>query len=973
MGEALFVLAKAVVNDAVICLFWKIVKICFLREPESIAHHKKIIMHIKENIWRVAKSAVYTLLLAGLFACSSPTDLQLVERAKDYLSQNKMREARIELKNALQENPKHAEARYLLGDIYLRLGDVASAEKEFKRAIDAGWPEGQVRIGIARARLISNALQALLDETGVKDDYPVSVKANLYALHALAQVGLGRMDQAEQLMAKASGLDADALYVLKSGVLIGFATGDTTAANEMMKRAMTMHGGEQEILLLSAIVAASNANQAEARATYQKVVALDPQNMVTVYGRKARLSLAQQYVLNKKLDQAEAMLEPLFRQRENDPEVNYVGGFIAVKQGNLDLAEKRLLLVLKVVPEYVQAKLLLGFVHYAQGKYEQAVYYIARYVSAEPDNVWARKLLGRAYSKLGQRDNAQATLAPALENNAGDAELLELVGLLQLQAGDAVSGIKELERAAKLAPENLALKNKLVRAYIFTGETDRAVKALNAMLAEGGDKKQGQTLLISAHLKAKQYASAISIVQEMLQDYAGDPDVLVLAGNVYEASRNYSEARLYFKRALQAEPGHLLAGLFLARLEEFEGNINEAGLIYRRLVEVDKRDINALLALARLAEMQNKSQEMVRWLQQAAERAPQDIISRTALVEHYLSRQQLREVGLVLKEAVKIAPDDNALLALAAQLGMAEGRYSEALLSLNRLVSKVPDSIYARTLLAELYFKLDQQADARQQLGIVLTKQHDYVPALVLAASLASRSGAFDEALGYAKKVQKIQPDLYVGYELAGDALMSKNEYAAAKFNYEQAWQRKPQAALLIKQSDALARAGSTAEAVRVLLSWLEQNPGDSRVRLSLAVLFQELKQNSKSIENYEKLLKVEPDNAMVLNNLAWLYSLENNPRALELAKKASKLRPNDSGVQDTYGWILIQQGRAEEGRHILEKVIRRLPNVPEVQYHYAVALLKTGEVAEAHKILAKLIKGGRAFEGREEAEKLLE
>ena len=929
-------------------------------------------MHIKESVWQGIKRVVCVLLITGLLACSGPTAQQLVMSARDYLSQNKIREATIELKNALQENPKHAEARYLLGEIYLKLGDAASAEKEFKRAADAGWPEGQARIGIARAKLISNALQALLDETGVEGDYPAGVQANLYALHALAQAGLGHLDQAEQLMNEASNLDADALYVLKSTILIRFATGDVAVANEIMKRALAIHGDEQEILLLGAIVATGNARRAEAREIYQKIIALEPQNIVTLYGRKARLGMARLEVLSKNFDQAEAVLKPLFGQRADDPEMNYVGGFIAVKRGDFDLAEQRLLLVLKVVPEYAQAQLLLGFINYAQGKYEQAAYYIARYVSAMPDDVWARKLLGRAYSRLGQRDNAQAALAPALKDNTDDAELLELAGLLQLQAGDAVSGIKELERAVKVAPENLALKNKLAKAYIFTGETARAVNALNDMLAKGGDKKQGQALLISAYLNAGQYASAMNIVQQMLRDYTGDPDVLVLAGRVHEIGKGRSEAREYFNQALRISPDHLSANLFLARLEALEGNIGKAESMYKKLAKENVQDINALLALARLAEVQNQPQAMVHRLQQAAERTPQDLVSRTALIEYYLGRGLLREAGMMLREAVKIAPDNNILLDLAARLSMAEGRYSEALSSLNKLVSKEPSSVYARTLLAELYFKLGQLADARQQLNIVFKKQDDYVPALALAASLALRSGAFDKALGYAKKIQRIQPDLYVGYDLAGDALMSKKEYEAARLDYERAMKRKPLPGLIIKQSRALVQAGSSAEAVGLLSSWLERHPDESRVRLSLATLLQGLKQNSKAIENYEKLLEVEPDNAVVLNNLAWLYSLENHPKALELAKKASKMKPGDSGVQDTYGWILVQQGRAEEGRYILEKVIRELPDVPEVQYHYAAALLKTGDVAEAHKILKQLIADGKQFEGRDEALKLL-
>ena len=516
------------------------------------------------------------------------------------------------------------------------------------------------------------------------------------------------------------------------------------------------------------------------------------------------------------------------------------------------------------------------------------------------------------------------------------------------------------------------MRSKLASAYILAGETENAIKELNIILAEGDSKKQAEALLISAHIKAENYDKAIDVVLDMVQQNPENPTVLSLAGNVFVASNDRPEARKYFNKALQIKPGYIQATMLLARLEELDGYPAKAKALYKQLADTNTKDVTPLIALARLAGSQKQTEEMLVWLEQARKRDPEDIKSRRILAEYYLRKRQFEKAGLLIKEAIKIAPRDNMLLVMQARLQMGEGQYNKALSSLNKLVIRVPDSVFVRALLGEAYIKLDQPTDARRQLGIVLEKQPYYVSALVLMGGLELQSGNYDQAMQYAGQIQKTQPDLYLGYEIAGDASMAKKDYVAAKVGYEQAWERKQLTGLAIKLSEASTRSGKFEEATKPLLAWLSNNPDDARILQFLGVAYQNVKQNGKAIEAFEKVLAIQSGNVVALNNLAWLYSLAGNPKALELAERAYKASPDDSGVQDTYGWILVQQGQVEKGRRILERVMKTLSGVPEVQYHYSVALLKSGEEAQARKILGKLLGSGKSFEGREAAEQLM-
>ncbi|MDH5387395.1 MAG: PEP-CTERM system TPR-repeat protein PrsT [Gammaproteobacteria bacterium] len=925
----------------------------------------------KKLVW--ANKLFILITVLTLLGCGPDVnDQQMVQTAKTYLEQNKLREAALELKNALQSNPDNPEARYLLGIINLDVGDAASAEKEFRRAADAGWQEGLCRTGQARAMIYNREFQNVIDEIKVKDDYQASTRANLYALHALAKASLGNIDQAIEILDTATEIDKNAFHVLKSAIEIHLAKNHIEHATDILNKALLSYEKNPEILLLSAAISIRSKNFAKASNAYKEVIKHDSDKLVTIYGRQARLALARLEILNKELDNATTTLLPLFRQNTNDPETNFVGGLLAFEQGNLSLAEERLLTVLKSAPVHAPTQLLLGTVNYAQEDYEQSAYYIAKYVTAVPDNLAARKLLGQSYIKLGQHTEAQATLQPGLDAGSNDAELLALVGLSQLQAGNFASGIDDLQKAVKSAPENLTLRSELAKAYITAGETENAVKELNALLAKEGNKRQAEALLVSAHIKAEQYDKAIDVVLNMLQEIPNDPAVLSLAGTVFVLSNDKPEARKYFIKALQIKPDHVPATMLLAKLEEIEGHPAQAETLYKKLADLNKEDIAPLMALARLADIQNKTDKMLEWLEMARVATSTDIRPHKILAEYYLREKQLAKVDSLIREALKITPRDNTLLLLQAKLQIAENQNNKALSTLNELITRSPKSSLARTMLVEVYLKLDQPSDARRQLDIVLENQPYYLPALILMANLELQSGNYVNALVFAEKIQKIKPDLYLGFELAGDASMMKKDFVAAKHNYEQALQHNKSSELAIKLSETSARTGNFEAATKPLLTWLSDHPNEARVLQFLGAAYQNMKQDKKAADTYEKVLEIQSDNVVALNNLAWLYSLVDNPKSLELAERAYNINPNDAGIQDTYGWAMVQQGQANKGRQILEQAMKSLSKVPEVQYHYAVSLLKSGEEKEARIILEKLLKSSSSFVGREEAEQLI-
>jgi len=162
------------------------------------------------------------------------------------------------------------------------------------------------------------------------------------------------------------------------------------------------------------------------------------------------------------------------------------------------------------------------------------------------------------------------------------------------------------------------------------------------------------------------------------------------------------------------------------------------------------------------------------------------------------------------------------------------------------------------------------------------------------------------------------------------------------------------------------------ADAQRPLEQFLAQRPLDSDVRMTLAESYREAADPRESISEYEQVLSAEPQNAIALNNLAWVYFQAGDSRAEATARKAQELLPENGSVQDTLGWILVNSGSVDEGIDVLRQAVSLEGGRGEISYHLAVALSKAGQVDEARRTLEEILATDEKFTSRDEAEKLL-
>ena len=86
----------------------------------------------------------------------------------------------------------------------------------------------------------------------------------------------------------------------------------------------------------------------------------------------------------------------------------------------------------------------------------------------------------------------------------------------------------------------------------------------------------------------------------------------------------------------------------------------------------------------------------------------------------------------------------------------------------------------------------------------------------------------------------------------------------------------------------------------------LEKEPQNSRMMLALAMLYQQTNQIDKATALYEKLLQLNPDNLIAVNNYAWLLceNKQQYQEALKWANRGLEKAPNYIDLIDTRGMI---------------------------------------------------------------------
>ena len=904
------------------------------------------------------------LLSAGMVGCSrSQTTEELLAEAQNYVQKGDRKAALIQLKNAVAQSPDNVEARLRLGTLSLESGDLASAEKEFRKAASLGAPLEKTLPQLARILFSQGKYKEILDEVTPEK---AKASAELLARRGDAYLGMGEPDKAKEAYDAALAVNPNSGDALIGMARHAVASNDLQSTERLVEEATTRDPRNAETWMMKGNLLRSTGKAKEALAAYDKVLAINPAH------RSAYVEKAYVHIGTNDLAAAKADLDAARKEIGSDLNITYAQALLDYTGGKNAEAKESLQKILKVAPEHMPSVLLAGAVELNLGGNQQAEQHLRKYLETSPNNVYARKLLAQVLLKSNQPAEASAVLAPALKDGSKDAQLLALTGQSYLQSRDFAKASAYLEQASALAPGAASIRTSLGLSKLGQGDFDQGIGELDRAATLDPKSTDAGIALVQAELSRRQYDKALSAVQALEKAQPNDPLVHNLKGGVYLGKQDLKSARASFERAVALNPTFFPAVSNLARLDIAEKNLGGARKRFEAMLAKDKKNIDAMSALAAMELQQGRNAEATTWLEKSQAENPEAIQPAVMLGTHYLRNKQADKALALARKTVAVNPSSPDLLDLLGQAQIATKDYPAALESFSKLANAMPKAPMVQMRLAAVNTLMKNDAAAADNLKRALALDPKFMQARVAQVELAMRSGKQDEAMAAIRQIQKDEPKSPLGFQLEGELLVNQQKMAPALAAFERAYALSNAPADLIKVTEIMKRTGKEGEAQARLVKYHSANPKDQVVGLVVADSYLAKSQYKQAIGSLEAVLKVNPSNAAALNNLAYAYQQEKDARALPTAEQAYKLAGQNPAIMDTLGWILVEKGDTARGVELLRKAVAAAPDAQDLRYHLAAGLARAGDKAGARKELEKTLASGKPFATMEDAKSLM-
>lgn len=881
----------------------------------------------------------------------------------------------IQLKNALQADPRMVSAHLLLGRAYLQNGQADAAQESLETALRLGAARSQVALLLARAMVDQGKPKEVLDRF-TPESVPPNERAELLVVRGEALKQQGDYKGATQSFEAARATDPGSTTAALALADAYARQGRPVEAKRLVDEAVARVPGEARVWYSKAAVLHAARDFDGALQAYAKALEIQPKN---TEARVGRVSLLFDLGRDK---EALPDLDYLKRESPQEPRGAYYRALYANKIGDGKSTQAALTevtaLLDPVPPDILRARapemLMIGaLAHHGLGESEKAIRYLEAFIQANPGNPGARKLLASIYISRKEHARAIDTLEVGVRHAPKDPQLLALLASAYMAVGKNQMAARFLEQAMETGGGSPDVNATLGFNLLQSGQQELGIQYLQRAFDKDSSRGNLGTSLAVLYVRRGEHKKAAVVIDKLLQRQPDNAVVLNLSGATKAALGDRAGARVAYEKALRSDPMLSAARLNLAKLDKAEGKMDAARNRLLALNKEDGKSTQPMYELALLESQAGRMAEAIRWLERLRAADPGHVAGGLLLAELDIQSGQSKKALEVLQALQPVAQnnlDVNGALATALIINDDRKGAQTVLTRMTRVAEYDPAWQHR---IAQLQVQAGNTPGAVYSLDKALTADAKYLPARVLQVEIDVSENRLDQAENRARAILASHPADGEGYRLLGDIAIRRGKYSDGAGMYRNALAKSATTPNALRVFNATLAAGDAKGATAFLENWVKSHPADGVTQQALAEGYLRQGEYAAARSRYEALLGTGVEAPSVLNNLAVISDrLGDGAKALDYAQRAVKAAPGDPGVLDTIGWLLVRRGDFDTGlRHLREAKVRD-PRNPEIRFHLASALAMGGRKSEARQELTLLLSDTPAFAGANDARALL-
>jgi tetratricopeptide (TPR) repeat protein len=331
-------------------------------------------------------------------------------------------------------------------------------------------------------------------------------------------------------------------------------------------------------------------------------------------------------------------------------------------------------------------------------------------------------------------------------------------------------------------------------------------------------------------------------------------------------------------------------------------------------------------ALTHRAALQPDAAKALADFARAVELAPNNPDLRLARAQFQFDHEDVDGALAEVAAVVEKTPNQAAAYLLQAQILRTLKRYDEALKCLDKVAELAPQSPLPHMSRGEIFREQGQFEKAIEAFTRVLELQPGMDLALIRRAEAYFFADKLDEALADVDAVLKDHPELALAHGLRAQVLAGKHKLGEAISEMKMLVDELPgqpdvrmHLALYYQPREAIAVYGEVLEIDGDNYLALRSR-GDAQLTVG---------DHAAAIADFDRALKLEPEDSALLNNLSWVLStspddkLRDGKRAIELGTKAAELTEfKKPHILSTLAAAYAEAGDFEKAREWSQKAV---------------------------------------------------